>query len=321
QDGFIYVWVSNESEATKVFFDDLKITHQGVMVTQATDYGSWGDILREQKTDESVYRFGYQGQFSERDLETGWSHFELREYDAIIGRWTVTDPYGEYWSPYIGMGNDPINLNDPNGGSVTNPGKMAFAAINILQSDPVTNMAMGGAIFLPEVVGAETTTSGLASNLLDDIFDMLPGDRYNGSEAITSVGTNFGGGIKKGYEVTFNPMSQVLYQMEKSNTKDEVYVASDNDGVMRLHTELGAAWQFVGAGYKRVIETDDETGHLDGLYNSDVSEFSITIRGLTMKWKWGSEGRSFFYGLKAGVGGGIGIGGSAEAWHGNVIKY
>lgn len=48
------------------------------------------DVIREQKTDESEYRFGYQEQFAEKDKETGWSHFELREYDPIVGRWTAT---------------------------------------------------------------------------------------------------------------------------------------------------------------------------------------------------------------------------------------
>jgi len=85
-------------------------------VTQATDYGAWGDIIREQKTDDSEYRYSYQGQFSEKDLETGWSHFELREYDPIIGRWLVPDPMGQHWSPYIAMGNDPVNSVDPDGG-------------------------------------------------------------------------------------------------------------------------------------------------------------------------------------------------------------
>lgn len=65
--------------------------------------------------DEKVYRYGYQGQFAEKDEETGWNHFELREYDPVIGRWTSTDPYGQYWSPYIGMGNDPVNGTDPDG--------------------------------------------------------------------------------------------------------------------------------------------------------------------------------------------------------------
>lgn len=78
-------------------------------------------MLREQKADESIYRYGYQGQFSEQDLETGWNHFELREYDPVIGRWLVPDPYGEFWSPYVAMGNDPINLTDPTGGSTDCP--------------------------------------------------------------------------------------------------------------------------------------------------------------------------------------------------------
>lgn len=117
EDGYIYIWVSNASENTLVWFDDLKVTHSSaVFVAQATDYGVWGDILREQKTDESIYRFAYQGQFSERDLETGWNHFELREYDPLIGRWTAIDPRKQYWSPYIGVGNNPVNNVDPTGG-------------------------------------------------------------------------------------------------------------------------------------------------------------------------------------------------------------
>ncbi|HEY9045726.1 MAG TPA: RHS repeat-associated core domain-containing protein, partial [Ohtaekwangia sp.] len=116
--GYIYAWVSNGSENTKVWFDDFRVSHVANFVTQATDYGAWGDVLREQKTDESIYRYSYQGQFAERDLETGWNHFELREYDPIIGRWITTDPIHQFYSPYIGMGNDPVSGNDPNGGEV-----------------------------------------------------------------------------------------------------------------------------------------------------------------------------------------------------------
>src|SRR5690606_15788868 len=86
------------------------------LVVQATDYGVWGDVMREQKSDESVYRFGYQGQFAELDEETGWSHFQLREYDAVIGRWMVVDPYRQYSSPDNGNGNNPVMNIDPSGG-------------------------------------------------------------------------------------------------------------------------------------------------------------------------------------------------------------
>lgn len=42
--------------------------------------------------------------------------FELRMYDPKIGRWTTTDPYNQYASPYVGMGNDPVMGVDPDGG-------------------------------------------------------------------------------------------------------------------------------------------------------------------------------------------------------------
>ena len=63
-----------------------------------------------------LYRYGYQGQCSERDEETRWNHFELREYDPVIGRWTSVDPVRQYFSPFIGNGNNPIRNIDPTGG-------------------------------------------------------------------------------------------------------------------------------------------------------------------------------------------------------------
>ena len=39
--------------------------------------------------------------------------FELRIYDPIIGRWMATDPAEQYFSPYMAMGNSPINQIDP----------------------------------------------------------------------------------------------------------------------------------------------------------------------------------------------------------------
>ena len=127
QAGYVYVWacqpklqrrlVSNETQGSKVWFDDVKVTHTYSRVTQASDYYAFGSVMREQKSpDDLVYRYGYQGEYSEKDLETGWNHFELREFDAVVGRWTAVDPEGQFHSPYIGMGNNPINGTDPDGG-------------------------------------------------------------------------------------------------------------------------------------------------------------------------------------------------------------
>lgn len=42
--------------------------------------------------------------------------FQLRLWDGRLGRWLSPDPYGQYSSPYLGMGNNPIGLIDPDGG-------------------------------------------------------------------------------------------------------------------------------------------------------------------------------------------------------------
>ena len=63
------------------------------------------------------YRYGYQGEFAETDPETGKPAFELRLYDPRINRWLTPDPYGQHFSPYLGMGNNPISNVDPDGGA------------------------------------------------------------------------------------------------------------------------------------------------------------------------------------------------------------
>ncbi|MEM9859423.1 MAG: N-acetylmuramoyl-L-alanine amidase [Bacteroidota bacterium] len=93
------------------------------------------------------YRYGFQGEYSEEDSETGWNSFELRMYDPVIGRWNVTDPYYEYWSPYVGMGNNSINYVDPDGGCV---GCLPLAA-SLYGTDPALKAWTGGAMILQEV--------------------------------------------------------------------------------------------------------------------------------------------------------------------------
>jgi RHS repeat-associated protein len=66
------------------------------------------------RNQQGDYRYAYQGQ--EKDPETGWEAFELRMYDGRVGRWMTTDPYSQYHSPYLAMGNRPVSGVDPDGG-------------------------------------------------------------------------------------------------------------------------------------------------------------------------------------------------------------
>ena len=61
-------------------------------------------------------RYLYQGQELTQDFGLGVYQFELRNYDAAIGRWWQIDPYDQFHSPYVGMGNNPIIGIDPTGG-------------------------------------------------------------------------------------------------------------------------------------------------------------------------------------------------------------
>ncbi|ALM08806.1 hypothetical protein SB49_14130 [Sediminicola sp. YIK13] len=79
----------------------------------ATDYYPFGMSMPNRNI-LGDYRYAFQGQ--EKDKETGKEAFQLRLWDSRIGRWLTTDPAGQYSSPYLGMGNDPINSVDPDGG-------------------------------------------------------------------------------------------------------------------------------------------------------------------------------------------------------------
>jgi RHS repeat-associated protein len=87
-------------------------------VQAATNYYPFGDPMPGRLTGTG-YRYGYQGQYAEKDEETGWNSFELRMYDARIGRWLGVDPYGQYSSPYVAVGNNPVSGVDPDGGEGT----------------------------------------------------------------------------------------------------------------------------------------------------------------------------------------------------------
>ncbi len=61
ENGYIYVWVSNQSKESRVWFDDLTVRLSEQIVVQTTDYGAWGDVLREQKSDEAEISFWLPG--------------------------------------------------------------------------------------------------------------------------------------------------------------------------------------------------------------------------------------------------------------------
>ena len=84
-------------------------------VRMYTDYYPYGMTISP-PNGTNDYRYGYQGQNAEMDPETNWNAFELRMYNSRIGRWLQYDPQGQFYSPYVGMGNNPVSGTDKDGG-------------------------------------------------------------------------------------------------------------------------------------------------------------------------------------------------------------
>jgi RHS repeat-associated protein len=92
------------------------VTHTYSNVVVAYDYYPYGLPMENRKLEREETRHNYQGEYAEKDEETGYLAFQLRFYDARIGRWVSPDPYGQYASPYVGMGNLAHMSSDPDGG-------------------------------------------------------------------------------------------------------------------------------------------------------------------------------------------------------------
>ena len=97
-----------------MFFSPIKLIN-----TNFSSSASPSPMPGRRMQDAEQYRYAFQGQ--EKDEETGKEAFELRLWDSRIGRWLTTDPYNEFHSPYLGMGNNPVGLIDPDGGRTNNP--------------------------------------------------------------------------------------------------------------------------------------------------------------------------------------------------------
>ncbi len=79
-------------------------------IEEAYTYGAYGETA-DVYQGGTVYR--YTGQ--ELDAESGLLNYRARLYDPVLGRFLATDPQGQFASPYVYVGNNPVMVVDPNG--------------------------------------------------------------------------------------------------------------------------------------------------------------------------------------------------------------
>ncbi len=271
QPGYIYIYVANETNYdTDVFFDDISVTHESSMtnykVTQVNDYYPFGMRTASSWTEPGYVAGGgyYQSYFADYDSLVGSYDFLLRNYDPALGRWWQADPYNQFGSPYIGMGNVPNMGTDPDGGWV---GLAAFAAellINTLINTSINAAASGVDALNGESFSKSFMSRGISGSSSFQMADVFPG--YYQSIA-----------YPEGYRMAIG-MKQVGY-WEQSGFYDE----SNKEGGITAKGEYKI--QYLGSqsdGWRR----RSRSGNYDRVSNG--SAFDERGRELLGRWLNGS---------------------------------
>lgn len=121
KNGFLYVYVSNETQNWDVFFDNLSVTHYPGPMLEETHYYPFGlpmAGISHKAIGKIENKYKFNGTQLNEDIGINIYETFYRSNDFQIGRWWQVDPKSEVTgmeSPYNAFGNNPVSRVDPMG--------------------------------------------------------------------------------------------------------------------------------------------------------------------------------------------------------------
>jgi RHS repeat-associated protein len=149
RNGYLYIWVSNQTSGWDVYFDNLSVEYQQGPVIEENHYYPYGLTMaalddKAIKTNYTENRYRYSSkelQNSEFSDGTGLEQYDFgaRLQDPQLGVWHTVDPLSGLdpeMSPYSFALDDPINITDEDGMKAAPP-----LTYNLLEQQYINSLA------------------------------------------------------------------------------------------------------------------------------------------------------------------------------------